>query len=117
MQSFDRHDRVRSLITELVASFIQNEANPNPLITVTNVTTSPDYKKVTVFITTIPDGGEEDALIFLKRKARDIRTHIKKKSNLKIIPHLDFEIDRGERHRQHIDEVVRTIEEEKKGAE
>lgn len=110
---FDRHDRVRSLITELVATFIRNEANPDPLITVTNLTTSPDYKKVTVFITTIPDGKEEDALIFLKRKGGELRGFIKKKTSLKTIPHLDFEIDRGERHRQHIDEVARDIEAKK----
>jgi ribosome-binding factor A len=110
---FNRHDRVRSLLTELIASFIQEEASPNPLITVTNVTTSPDYRKVTAFITTIPDGGEEHALIFLKRKAKYLRTHIKKKSNLKIIPHIDFQIDYGERHRQHIDEIAKEIDVDK----
>jgi hypothetical protein len=30
-----------------------------------------------------------------------------KRNNLKIVPHLDFEVDYGERHRQHIDEIVR----------
>ncbi len=110
---FDRHDRVRSLLSELVAAFIRNEANTNPLITVTNLTISPDYKYVTVFITTIPDGGEEDALIFLKRKGTELRTHIKKHSNLKFIPHVDFAIDYGERHRQHIDTIVEKIEKEK----
>jgi len=107
---FDRHDRVRSLIKELAASFIRDESNPDPLITVTDVTTSPDYRNVTIFITTIPDGGEEDALIFLKRKGRELRGYVKKKSNLKVIPHIDFAIDRGERHRQHIGEIARDIE-------
>jgi hypothetical protein len=32
---------------------------------------------------------------------------------LKAIPHVDFEIDYGERHRQHIDDVIRDIEEGK----
>lgn len=107
---FDRHDRVRSLLMEVVASFIRNEANPNPLITVTNLTISPDYRYVTVFFTTIPDGGEENALIFLKRKGSELRTYIKKHSNLKFIPHVSFEIDYGERHRQHIDEIAQKIE-------
>ena len=109
---FDRHQRVSSLLISLVAKFIQEEANPQPLITVTNLTISPDYSKATVFITTIPDGGEEDALIFLKRKGRELRGLVKKKSNLKVIPHFDFEIDRGERHRQNIDEISRKIREE-----
>lgn len=115
--NYDRHDRVKSLLMELVASFIRLEANPNPLITVTNLTISPDYRYVTVYITTIPDGGEQDALIFLKRKASDMRGHIKKHAHLKIIPHLTFEVDYGERHRQHIDEIAHKIESESKKVE
>lgn len=107
---FDRHDRVRSLLTSLIASFIKDEANPDPLITVTNVTTSSDYKQATVYVTTIPDSGEENALIFLRRKATELRNYLKKHSKLKTIPHISFEIDRGERHRQHIDEITREIE-------
>ena len=107
----DRHERVESLIRELAAKFIQHEANRDPKITVTRVSTSPDYKRVTVFITTSPDAKEEDALIFLKRNGSELRHFIKQKSTLKTIPHLDFEIDYGERHRQHIDEIAREIKE------
>lgn len=106
----DRHVRVVSLIRELAATFIQNEANTDPLITVTHASTSPDYRNVTIFITTIPDGREADALVFLKRYGRELRHYIKKKSNLKIIPHIDFAVDYGEKHRQHIDDIVRGIE-------
>lgn len=108
----DRHDRVASLIRELAAGFIASEANSDPLITVTRATTSPDYRRVTVFVTTIPDSKEADALVFLKRHGSDFRDYLKKKSNLKFIPHVDFEIDYGERHRQHIDEIARDIEED-----
>jgi len=107
---FDRHDRARSLLTEVVAAFVREEANPNPLITVTNVSVSPNYQFVTVFFTTIPDSGEQDALIFLKRKGTELRAYVKKHARLKFIPHIDFEIDYGERHRQHIDEIAHKIE-------
>ncbi len=103
----DRHIRVVSLIKEQVAKFIQAEANTDPMITVTNATTSPDYRNMTIFITTIPDGRENDALIFLKRHGRAMRHFVMKNTNLKIIPHIEFELDYGERHRQHIDEIVR----------
>lgn len=102
----DRHIRVTSLIKELAATFIQQEANTDPLITITNVTTSPDYRNVTVFFTTIPVGKEADAEIFLKRNGGALRQYVKKKSNLKIIPTISFMMDAGERHRQHIDELV-----------
>jgi len=105
----DRHLRVESLIRELVAGFIQHEANANPLITITRTSTSPDYRRVTIFFTTIPDGKEEAALSFLKRSGSEMRGYIKKKSNLKIIPFIEFSVDYGERHRQQIDEIVREI--------
>lgn len=110
--AFDRHDRAASLLKEVVAKFIQMEANTNPMITVTHVTVSPDYRRVTVYVTTIPDGREADALVFLKRSASEMRGFVKKKTNLKIIPHLEFAYDYGEKHRQHIDEIANTIEEE-----
>lgn len=108
--SFDRHDRATSLIREVVATYIRQEANSNPLITVTNVTVSPDYKKYTVFFTTIPAGRENDSLIYLQRSASEMRNYVKKKTKLKIIPHLDFSIDYGEKHRQDIDAIAREID-------
>jgi len=109
----DRHIKVVLLIQELAAKFIQHEANTDPLITVTSANASPDFKNVTIFITTIPDGKEEDALVFLKRSGKDMRGYIKERTNLKVIPHIDFAVDYGERHRQHIDTIVRDIEDEK----
>ncbi len=106
----DRHDRVASLLRELIAGFIQHEANHDPLITITRVTTSPDYRRITAFFTTIPSGREADAEVFLKRSGSELRGYIKKKSNLKIIPFIDFMVDYGERHRQHIDEIALEIE-------
>ena len=105
----ERHVRVTSLIQEMTATYIQAEANSNPLITVTHIDISPDYKNATIFFTTIPSGRENDALIFLKRHGSELRHFVKKKSNLKIIPHFDFAVDYGERHRQHIDDIARDL--------
>lgn len=105
----DRHDRVASLLKEQAAVFIQQESNPEPMITVTSASVSPDYKRATIYVTTIPDDREADALVFLKRNASEFRHFIKKHSNLKFIPHVDFVIDVGERHRQYIDEIARDI--------
>jgi ribosome-binding factor A len=109
-----RHERVASLIKEKAAEFIQREANHSPLITVTRIGIAPDYRRVTIFITTIPEGGEHNALIFLKRYAGEFRQYLKKKTNLKIIPHIEFDLDVGERHRQHTDEIFNKIQEEDK---
>ncbi|NCT02224.1 ribosome-binding factor A [Candidatus Parcubacteria bacterium] len=110
----DRKIRATELFKELAAKFIQQEANTNPLITVTSVDVSPDIRRVIIFFTTIPDGRENDALIFLKRNGTNMRNYFKQKARIKNIPHLEFMIDAGERHRQHMDELVREIEGEKK---
>ncbi|MCA9357046.1 ribosome-binding factor A [Candidatus Nomurabacteria bacterium] len=114
MPHTDRRTKVAMLLKELAATFIQQEANANPLITVTNVNISPDLSQATIFFTTIPDGREGDALIFLKRNATNLRNYLKKKMRIKAIPHLEFMVDAGERHRQHMDELVHEIEEKKK---
>ncbi len=111
--SSEQSARFSEILKELAATFIQHEANTDPLITVTNVDVSPDQRRAIIFVTTIPDGREQDALIFLKRSASDMRTYIKTHGRLKRIPHLEFMIDAGERHRQHMDELVREIEAEK----
>ena len=106
----DRHQKVVGIIRELIAQYVQQEANTDPLITITGATIAPDYRRVTILFTTIPDDREKDAEVFLKRHATDMRQFLKRKAHLKIIPHLDFQLDVGERHRQHMDEVVRSLE-------
>jgi ribosome-binding factor A len=106
----DRHSKLTNIIKEQVANFVREEANSDPMITVTNLDLSPDSRKAIVFVTTIPDGKEQEALVFLKRNGTEIRNYLKKHARLKHIPHLDFMVDAGERHRQHMDELVRKIE-------
>jgi len=105
----DRKTRVTQIIKELAATFIQHEANADPLITVTSVDVSTDTSRAIIFITTIPDGREADALIFLKRNATEFRNYLKRKVRMKTIPHIEFMVDAGERHRQHMDELVKEI--------
>lgn len=108
----EQHKRATLAIQELAATFIQHEANADPLITITGAHASLDFKHITIYFTTIPEDKQENALIFLRRNAGEFRNYIKKHGRFKMLPHVEFEVDYGERHRQHIDEVVRDIEEE-----
>jgi len=103
----DRQIKVAELLAHEAAKYIVGEANTDPMITVTRADISAELRNATIFFTTLPEGREQDALIFLKRHGRDMRRSIMKRANMKIIPHLDFAVDYGERHRQHIDEIVR----------
>lgn len=109
----ERQAKVGNLLKEHVATFVLHEANTNPMITITRVDLSPDLKRAIVFFTTIPDGREADALVFLKRSGSHLRKFIKQKARMKRIPHFDFMVDAGERHRQNIDEVFQQIEKDK----
>lgn len=104
--SYDRSERLISLFRELGAAFISQEANPSPLITVTGARVSRDLGHATIFVTVYPEKDEEQALHFLKRKGSDFRSYVKQRGNLKVIPFFEFSIDRGERHRQHIDTLT-----------
>ncbi len=106
----DRPTKVATLIAELAAKYIQQEANTNPLITVTYATVSKDYANATIFFTTIPEEKQGDALIYLMRSAGDVRRYIMKHMRIKTIPHLEFQIDFGERHRQDTDVLFQEIE-------
>jgi ribosome-binding factor A len=103
----ERNEKVANLIKELSAVFLERENNQTSLITVTSCNVSPDLKRATVFITVLPDEKEHDALDFAKRKRGELRTYIKKNIQIKNIPFVDIQIDRGEKNRQKIDELLR----------
>ena len=104
--SEDRQSKVAALLAEMAAKFVLEEANTDPLITVTHADVSPDLKRATIFFTTIPEDKQEAALIFMKRSGTEMRHFLAKHMRLHHIPHLEFMVDYGERHRQHIDELV-----------
>lgn len=106
----DRHSRLVSVLQELAARYVQQEANTDPLITITHADVTSDQKQVTIYFTTIPENKQQDAHVFLKRNGKEFRTFVKEHARLKIIPHIDFEVDYGERHRQHIDDIVRDLD-------
>jgi ribosome-binding factor A len=103
----NRTEKVANFIKELSAQFLGRENNRTSLITVTSATVSPDLKRATVMITVLPESKEHDALDFAKRKRGELREHLKKNMQTKIIPFLDIVIDRGEKNRQKIDELLR----------
>jgi len=110
----DRQVKIAALLAELAAKYIQQEANTDPLITVTRANVSKDYTNATIFFTTLPAERENDALIFLKRSSGELRHFVRKQMRIKQIPHIEFMVDYGERHRQNLDVLVTKIEKEKK---
>jgi ribosome-binding factor A len=103
----DRREKIKNLLKELSANFIQRENNQTSLITVTDTSISKDMKRGTIFISVMPVEKEKPALDFLKRQRSDLRDYIKKNMNTKVVPFLEIEIDKGEKNRQKIEKLLR----------
>ena len=103
----NRKEKVANMVKELSAQFLGRESNRTSLVTVTDCNVSSDLKRGTLFITVLPTSKETEALEFTKRKRSELREFIKKNMEIKTIPFLDIEIDKGEKNRQKIDELLR----------
>ena len=101
-----RQDKIRGLLREIAADFFIREAGPRSLITITDATVSPDFKRATIYITTFPTSEEVNALEFAKRKRTELREYISRHAKLRTLPVLEIKIDEGERNRQKIDELL-----------
>jgi len=99
----NKQDKINNQIKELAARFMQRESNGQSLITITNSQVSNDGKCVNILFTVLPEEKESDALDFAKRKRSEFRDFVKSELRLGRIPTFDFDIDRGEKHRQKID--------------
>ncbi|HRY62875.1 MAG TPA: ribosome-binding factor A, partial [Candidatus Paceibacterota bacterium] len=91
---------------KLAAEFIEKNSNGKSMITVTAIDLSPDMKEAKVLFTVLPSSAEDAAEDFLKRQRSDFRDYVKKVWRMRTIPFFDFELDKGERHRQRIDELL-----------
>lgn len=96
------------MLAHSAADYFARESNRQSLITVTRADISPDLKNVTIFISVIPATAEAHALDFAKRNRTDFRDFLKTHARLKFLPHVDFEIDYGEKNRQRIDDLTRS---------
>ncbi len=101
-----KQDRATEIVKHLAAEYLSRESNRTSLITVTNIDMSRDMSKAVILITVYPEEMSKGALDFVKRKRSDFRDYVKQNSKLRRIPRFDFEIDLGEKNRQHIDDLL-----------
>ena len=105
----DRDQKLKELIRSTAAEFLQRESNHTSLITVTDVSLSDRGRRATIFFTVLPEDKEEGALGLAKRKRTEYREFFSEKARVRALPFFDFEIDKGEKNRQHIDEISRNV--------
>lgn len=103
----EREEKVGNIIKRLASEFLSRESNRVSLITVTDVKMRDKEKNALILVTVLPENQSDAALAFAKRKRTDFREYIKEHTRIKTIPRVDFEIDKGEKFRQRIDELLR----------
>ena len=107
--SSSREQKLKDIIKEAAAEFLQRESNHISLLTVTDVSLSDRCNQATIFFTVLPQEKEKGALDFVKRKRAEFREFFKSKARMRALPFFDFEIDNGEKNRQRIDEIARNV--------
>jgi len=101
-----RGEKITNHIRELAATFIEKEAGPTSLITVTRVILSPDSKRASIMISVLPREKEKAAYGFVRRNLGELRKYVTKGLKVNPVPFLDVQIDEGEKNRQKIDELL-----------
>lgn len=101
-----RDEKLKDQIMKWAAEFLQRESNGASLITVTDVKLAREAKEATILLSILPDDKQEVALEFTRRQLGEFREFINKKVKTGRIPFFHFDLDRGEKHRQRIDEIL-----------
>ncbi len=101
-----RNEKIINNIKELSAIYIEREAGPSSMITVTRALISPDGKRATIMVSVLPKEKEKAAYGFIKRNLGELRKYVSKNLKINPIPFLDVQIDEGEKNRQKIDELL-----------
>ena len=105
----NRDEKLKDLIKKIAAEFMQRESNYTSIITITDVSVSDRGQRAIIFFTVLPDSKEKAALCFAKRSRAEFREFFASKARMRALPFFDFEIDMGEKNRQHIDEISRSL--------
>lgn len=98
--------RGTSIVRQLIDQYISRNSGGQSLITITSIEQADRSNNVMIRVSVLPETQENAVIDFLQRHASDIRNYIKENSALGMLPFLSFEIDKGEKHRQSIFEII-----------
>lgn len=104
-----KDQKVKEILRELAADFFSRESNRLSLITITDVELMSRGGRAIILMTVLPESMEQDAVEFAHRRLSDFREYVKAKSRIARIPFFEVRIDSGEKNRQRIDEIGKTI--------
>ena len=103
----DRNHKIEEQIKEIAATFIERESNKSALLTITKVEVYDRGRSAMIYLSVLPENGEDSAINFLKRKRAEMREAIKKRMNIRTIPFIDVQIDKGQKALHTIEALLK----------
>lgn len=104
-----KNDKLKELIRELAAEYFSRESNRQSLITITDVELFSRGGKARILMTVLPESAENSAIEFAHRQLTDFRQYVMDTSRIGRIPFFEVAIDVGEKNRQRMDELSKTL--------
>lgn len=103
-----RPERVQSLIQEELSKIIVREVEfpEGALATITSVEVEKKLEWAKVFVSVIPSASAEFALEVLERSAWKLQHLLMKKINIKPMPRIRFELDRGPENAARVERAL-----------
>lgn len=103
-----KDERLKGILREAAAEFLNRESTRSALLTVTNIELSDDLKSVRILLSVLPKEKEHGAVDFANRHRSEFSDYLKKHSRVQRLPHVEFAPDYGEQNRQRITELLDT---------
>ena len=104
-----KDQKLKEILRELAAQFFSRTSNRQSLITVTDVEILSKGGRANILITVLPEEMEEKAAEFANRQLTDFRNFVQENSRIARIPYFEVKIDIGEKNRQTIDQIEKTL--------
>ena len=102
-----RPERVQKLIREELSKIILKELEfGGALVTITEVEVDKHLAAAHVMLSVLPSGKEAQAISIARKAAGDLQHLLMKKINIKPMPRIQFEIDRGPQHAADIERLL-----------
>ncbi len=102
-----RPERVQKLIREELSKIILKELEfDGALVTITEVEVDKKLGLARVMLSVLPSSSANKALAIAERAAGNLQYVLMKKINIKPMPRIRFEIDRGPQHAADIERLL-----------
>jgi ribosome-binding factor A len=101
--------KIKEFIRELAADYFSRESNRLSLITVTDVEIRSRGATAVILVTVLPESQEKDAIEFIHRQLTDFKEYVRTHSKIQRIPFFEVAVDKGEKNRQRLEEISKTV--------